>query len=110
MTTSTSLPPLVIGGLSIPESNVDGTVSAVLSIVKGKMAGQSAEQIFNTVEPGAMSTIEGLANIFFPGAGTGIELVGMAIKLLVFMEQNAKPMTQEDVNAWMGQSGAGFAA
>ena len=109
-TAATPLPPLVIGGYSIPEQEVDGTSSALLSIIKGKMAGKSAADIFATVEPTAMSTIEGLANIFFPGAGTGIELVAMILKLLIFMEQNAKPMTQADVNQWMDRSGAGYAA
>jgi hypothetical protein len=109
-TTAKPLPPLVIGGYSIPESSVDRTVSAALSIVKGKMAGKSAADIFATIEPTTMAVVEGLANIFFPGAGTGIELVATIIRLLIFMEQNGNPMTQAQVNDWMSRSGAGFSA
>jgi hypothetical protein len=73
-------------------------------VIAGLKSGHDAETILKTLkataEPALLSTVEVLLNVAFPGAGT---LLG----ILVWLVENSKPLSQEDLNKWMDRFGAG---
>jgi len=93
---------LTIGGMTI---GTDTITSVFNSIISGFAGGSSASDIVSTIEQDALSAVESVLNFMFPGVGTGISLIENILKILgTFTTQ---PLTQDQVNAWMDQFGAG---
>ena len=85
---------------TIPLGHLDVAIQVASVAVKQRQAGLSWEQIAVALEPSAIQIVETVANIFFPGAGTIIEIV---LKL----HSMEVPQTQEQIPAWMDRFGLG---
>jgi hypothetical protein len=66
-------------------------------VVDRIIGGMSAEQVVADLEPTALTILEDIANMFFPGAGA-------VIALLAYIISKSRPMTQEETNAWMDRT------
>jgi hypothetical protein len=89
-----------IGGKAVPLADIEKLFNAVPTALRDYAAGKSKEQIVTDLKPTLIDIGEDVANIFFPGAGTAIEVV-------LFILSKARPMTQEETNAWMDRFGSG---
>ena len=85
---------LQIGGVAVPWSDVDRLVGAAPSLAREIKAGAPAAQVVAAVGPEILAIIETVANLLFPGAGTGIDVIATLISM-------SRPMTAEEERAWM---------
>ena len=85
---------------TIPLDHLNLAVQVASDSIKKRQTGTSWEDIAIAMEPSAIAIIEAVANIFFPGVGTIIDIA----RRLHAMEV---PQTQEQINAWMDRTSNG---
>lgn len=92
----------------VPVAALAPLADAMPHIINGLKANKTAEEIVGDLKANlgdvVVNTIAGVLSILFPGIGTG---VGVIMKIILFMMEHTKPMTQEQENAWFDRFGIG---
>ena len=82
----------------LPVDVIEQLADAAPKIAHGVRRGLLPEDIADDLGPATLALIEYAANLFFPGAGTAIELI-------TFVAEHAQAMTQDETNKWMDRQG-----
>ena len=68
---------ITIAGKSIPVADLEAAANVLITGARSK---KTPEEIARDLGPALLPLVEDVANIFFPGSGTAIELISFVLK------------------------------
>lgn len=88
----------------LPVDALEALASNAPQIAAGVKTGMSAEDIVTALEPAAISALEYIAAIVFPGAGTAISIIAWVLE----HSKKTKDWTPEETQRWFDKAQGSF--